>query len=156
MNYRLNIKNGVTENLLNYLHEKCNKKTVTKLCSRSTKQLFLKPTQNSQEGTCAETSFLMNFQAFSLQLYLTIDSSMFSGKFCEIFNNVFSIKQFHGLTPPTRKFLPTPPTPKFYRPTQPTQIFHDATHAPTPPTSPRNPRNLADCEIYVKIFVLHE
>ena len=26
----------------------------------------------------------------------------------------------------------------------------------TPPTSPRNPRNLADCEIYIKIFVLHE
>ena len=26
MNYRLNIKNGVTENLLNYLPEKCNKK----------------------------------------------------------------------------------------------------------------------------------
>ena len=37
MNYRFNIKNGVTENLLNYLPEKCNKKTVRKVCSRSTK-----------------------------------------------------------------------------------------------------------------------
>ena len=27
MNYGFNIKNGVTENLLNYLPEKCNKKT---------------------------------------------------------------------------------------------------------------------------------
>ena len=38
MNYRFNIKNSVTENLLNYLSEKCNKKNiVTKACSRSTK-----------------------------------------------------------------------------------------------------------------------
>ena len=37
MNDRFNIKNGVTENLFNYLPEKCNKKTVTKACSRSTK-----------------------------------------------------------------------------------------------------------------------
>ena len=35
MNYRFNIKHGVTEN---YLLEKCNKKNiVTKVCSRSTK-----------------------------------------------------------------------------------------------------------------------
>ena len=45
-----------------------------------------------------------------------------------MFNNDFSIKQFHGPIDPRnpcdlRKFL---------------------THAPTPPTSPRYPRNLAD------------
>ena len=83
---------------------------------------------------------------------------MFSCKFCEIFDNVFSIKSFHGPTPPTRKLLPTPPTLFFdtrqnFIDTQPpwsTQIFdprHPCTHAPTPPTRPtssRNPRNLAD------------
>ena len=38
MNDRFNVKNGVTENLLNYFPEKCNKKNiVTKVCSRSTK-----------------------------------------------------------------------------------------------------------------------
>ena len=66
---------------------------------------------------------------------------MFSYKFCEIFNNVFSIKQFHGPTPPTSKFLPTR---KFCRPTQPTwptQIFD--------PRHPRNPRNLGDSEKYM-------
>ena len=43
MNYRFNIKNGVTENFLNYLPGKSNKKDiVTKVCTGSTKQLFLK------------------------------------------------------------------------------------------------------------------
>ena len=33
----IHIKNAVTENFSNYLPEKCNKKTVTKVCSSSTK-----------------------------------------------------------------------------------------------------------------------
>ena len=57
MNYRLNIKNGVTENLLNHLPENCNQKAVAKVCSRSTKELSLKISQNSQEYTCAEIFF---------------------------------------------------------------------------------------------------
>ena len=37
MNDRFNIKNGVTENLSNYLPEKCNKKTIlAKVWNRST------------------------------------------------------------------------------------------------------------------------
>ena len=37
MNDRFNIKNGVTENLSNYLPEKCNKKNIlAKVCNRST------------------------------------------------------------------------------------------------------------------------
>ena len=32
MNYRFNIKNGVTENLLNYLPKKRNKKTYQQKC----------------------------------------------------------------------------------------------------------------------------
>ena len=36
----------------------------------SVKKLFLKISQNSQENTCAEVSFLINLQANSLKLYL--------------------------------------------------------------------------------------
>ena len=44
-------------------------------CSRSTKWLFLKFLQNSQENTCPGVFFLINLKAFSPQLYLTRDSS---------------------------------------------------------------------------------
>ena len=58
MNDRFNIKNGVTENLSNYLPEKCNKKTIlAKVWNRSTQQLFLKNSQNSPENTYAKISF---------------------------------------------------------------------------------------------------
>ena len=73
MNDRFNVKNGVTENLLNYFPEKFNKK---KHSNKSVQSLYKIATlQNSQENTCTKTSFLMNFQAFSLQLYLARDSS---------------------------------------------------------------------------------
>ena len=89
----------------------------------------------------------MNFQAFSLQL--ETPAQMFSCKFCEIFDNVFTIKPFHGPTPPTQKLLPTPPTLFFdtHNPRDPRKFSTHATHAPTRPTrptSPRNPTNLAD------------
>ena len=41
----------------------------------SVKKLLLKISQNSQENTCAEVSFLINLQVTSLKLYLKRDSN---------------------------------------------------------------------------------
>ena len=71
MNYRFNIKNGFTENPLNYLPEKCNKNRSNKSVQSFYKIAILK---NFAKFT-RKSLLLMNFQAFSLQLYLTRDSS---------------------------------------------------------------------------------
>ena len=42
----------------------------------SKKWVFLEISQISQENTCTGVSFLINFQAFSLQLYLNRGSSI--------------------------------------------------------------------------------
>ena len=54
------------------------------------KKVFVKLSQNSQENTCVEVSFLINVQAWGLQLYLKRDSdTVFSCEFCKTFKNKF-------------------------------------------------------------------
>ena len=55
------------------------------------KIVFSKISQNSQENTCVEASFLIKMQAF---LEKRLRHSRFTCKFCEIFNNTF----FHRLS----------------------------------------------------------
>ena len=72
MNDRFNIKNGVTENLLNHLQEKCNKK---KHSNKSVQSFYKIAILKNFAKFTRKSLVLMNFQAFSLQLYLTRDSS---------------------------------------------------------------------------------
>ena len=114
------------------------------MCSCSTKLVFLKILQNSQQKTCAGVSFSIHLLTFSLQLYLTTDSwTGFFFKFCKTFNNtIWTITKHLKPKPPTPFFWPTP---NVYGPMPPTPFF-----GPTPltpkfdPHYPRHPHYLAD------------
>ena len=54
------------------------------------KKVFLEISQNSQENTCARTSFLIKLQASGLQLYQKRDlAQVFYCEFWEISKNAF-------------------------------------------------------------------
>ena len=96
------------------------------MCSCSTKLVFLKISQNSQEKTCAGVSFSINLLTLSLQLYLTTDSSTgFFFKFCKTFNNtIWTITKHLKPKPPTPFFWPSP---NVYGPSHP-HHFLDPLH----------------------------
>ena len=62
---------------------------VTQRCS--TKNVFLEILQNLQENTCVRVSFLLNLQAWGLQLYLKwgCGTDVFLWCFCKISKNTF-------------------------------------------------------------------
>ena len=102
---------------------------VMKVCSRPTKQIFLKISQNSQENTSAGVSSNKKFAGLQPATLLNkrLQERCFPVNFAKL-NNTFLTKRLRP-TRPMPKFQPTPPTPKFYGPTPPTPKSR-----PTPPT----------------------
>ena len=133
---------------------------VIKVCSRPTKQVFLKLSQNSQENTPAGVPSNKKFAGFQPATLLNkrLQHRCFPVHFAKL-NNTFLTKHLRP-TRPMPKFQPTPPTPKVYGPTPPTPKSR-----PTPPTPffdsrqflldphyPRHPRYLADSpQIFVAL-----
>ena len=76
----------------------------------------------------------MNFQVFSLQL--ETPAQMFSCKFCEIFDNVFTIKPFMDPRHPRKNSYPRNP---LYFLTYTTRVIH-ANFRPPPLMHPRDPQ----------------
>ena len=86
---------------------------VTKVCSRSTKQVFLKISQNSQENTSAGVSSNKKFAGLQPATLLNkrLQERCFSVNFAKR-NNTFLTKHLRP-TRPVPKFQPTPPAPLF-------------------------------------------
>ena len=72
-----------------------NSEAVVQSCS--TRKMFLKISQNSQESTCARVSFLIKSQAWGLQLYYETFAQVFSCEICEIFKNTLFKEHFWWL-----------------------------------------------------------
>ena len=122
---------------------------VMKVCSRSTNQVFLKISQNSQENTSAGVSFFNKFLGLQLATLLNkrLQHRCFPVRFPKLLIIIFLTKHPRS-TPTTPKLQPTPRmlffllTPKFYRSTPPTPKSRPTSffwpiptfYGPTPPT----------------------
>ena len=86
---------------------------VMKVCSRPTKQIFLKISQNSQENTSAGVSSNKKFAGLQPATLLNkrLQERCFPVNFAKL-NNTFLTKRLRP-TRPMPKFQPTPPTPFF-------------------------------------------